>query len=96
MREDERRSAAVFRAVCLGFSALLLVLTLFCQIRLSRTREAIWQLEKDLCAEKSEALFLQAERERSLSLEELERRAVLELGMQHPEPGQIIMMENAG
>ena len=96
MREAERRSAAAFRAVCLGFSALLLVLTLFCQIRLSRTRESIRQIEKALQEERSEALLLEAERESSLSLEELERRAVLDLGMQHPEPGQIVMMDHAG
>ena len=39
MRREKQLSGQLFRAVCLGFSALLLVAALFGQIRLVKTRE---------------------------------------------------------
>ena len=88
MRE-ERLSDCLFRMVCLGFSAALLVLTLFSQIQLVRTESRIGELEKALDKAENESVLLKVQSCEALSLAELEKRA-LEMGMRHPEPGQII------
>ena len=96
MKTGERLTRLLFRAVCLGFSLLLLVLTLFSHIRLVRTQSRIAELETALARAQNERILLQVKRESSLDLAELERRAVRELGMQHPEPGQITTIEYLG
>ncbi|MBQ7692820.1 MAG: hypothetical protein IJT29_04340 [Oscillospiraceae bacterium] len=96
MKRGGRLSAALFRAVCLGFSALLLVLTLFCQIRLFTAEREIAKLNTALDEAENTRVLLNIQIDRALGLEELERRALRELGMRRPEPGQIIEIEYLG
>ena len=91
-----RASALAFRLICLGFSALLLVLTLLTHIQLVRTQNSITQLEKQIARAENERITLQIQTASAMSLQELERRAIQELGMRHPEPGQIIETEYLG
>lgn len=96
MIKERTLSAQLFRAVCLGFSALLLILTLFGQIRLVKTESRIEALEKAVADAENERVLLQIRISEALPLAELERRAVQELGMRRPEPGQIITAEYMG
>ena len=96
MRKAKQLSEQLFRAVCLGFSALLLVMALFGQIRLVKTESRIESLEKAIVDAEDERVVLQIRLNEALPLEELERRAVQELGMRHPEPGQIVTTEYMG
>ena len=91
-----RASRLAFRLICLGFSALLLVLTLLTHIQLVRTQSSITQLEKQIARAENERITLQIQTASTMSLQELERRATQELGMRHPEPGQIIETEYLG
>lgn len=93
MRKAKQLSEQLFRAVCLGFSALLLVMALFGQIRLVKTESRIESLENAIADAENERIVLQIRLNEALPLEELERRAVQELGMRHPEPGQIVTMD---
>lgn len=92
----KRASALAFRLICLGFSALLLVLTLLTHIQLVRTQSSITQLEKQIARAENERITLQIQTTTAISLQELERRATQELGMRHPEPGQIVETEYLG
>ena len=83
----------LFRAICIGLSLLLLVSALLGSIRLAALNEELTGLEKSLKTLKEENRVLQARVESSLSLEELERRATEELGMQRLSPGQIIYID---
>ena len=83
----------LFRAICIGFSLVLLVSALLGSIRLAALNEELTGLEKSLKTLKEENRVLQARVESSLSLEELERRATEELGMQRLSPGQIIYID---
>ena len=83
----------LFRAICIGFSLMLLVSALLGSIRLAALNEELTGLEKSLKTLKEENRVLQARVESSLSLEELERRATEELGMQRLSPGQIIYID---
>ena len=93
MRKAKQLSEQLFRAVCLGFSAILLVMALFGQIRLVKTESRIASLEKAIVDAEDERVVLQIRLNEALPLEELERRAVQELGMRHPEPGQIVTID---
>ena len=72
---------------------MLLVSALLGSIRLAALNEELTGLEKSLKTLKEENRVLQARVESSLSLEELERRATEELGMQRLSPGQIIYID---
>ena len=96
MRRDISLSALLFRAVCVVFSAVLLVMALFAQIRTVRTETRIGELERALSAAENERILLQIKTDSALSLEELERRAVTELGMRRPEPGQLRVIDYLG
>ena len=92
----KRASTLAFRVICLGFSALLLVMTLFTHIRLVRTQSRIAELEAAITRAENEQIQLQIKTASALDLSELERRAVQELGMRRPEPGQIVEIEYLG
>ena len=96
MRKAKQLSEQLFRAVCLGFSAILLVMALFGQIRLVKTESRMESLENAIADAENERAVLQIRLNEALPLEELERRAVQELGMRHPEPGQIVTTEYMG
>ena len=96
MRREKQLSGQFFRSVCPGFSALLLVAALFGQIRLVKTESRMESLENAIADAENERAVLQIRLNEALPLEELERRAVQELGMRHPEPGQIVTTEYMG
>ena len=96
MKTADRLASLFFRAVCLGFSAFLLVLALLGQIRLVALNSRVEALEAALREAEDANTVLKTRLAASLSLSELERIAVQELGMQHPEPGQISVIESAG
>ena len=83
----------LFRVIFIGFSLVLLVSALLGSIRLAALNEELTGLEKSLKTLKEENRVLQARVESSLSLEELERHATEELGMQRLSPGQIIYID---
>ena len=92
----KRVSELAFRLICLGSSALLLVLTLLIHIQLVRTQSCIAELGTQIARAENERITLQIQTISAMSLPELERRATQELGMRHPEPGQIIETEYLG
>ena len=96
MSRSEKRAAILFRALCIVFSALLVIMALFGRIRLVTVQTEIRELEEAIRRAEDTGVQLKIKRESSLSLAELERIATQELGMQHPEPGQITVIETAG
>lgn len=96
MRRQNETPERLFRFVCLSFSALLLVLVLFWQIRLVRCQAEIEDLEAAIRAAQDEGKQLSIRLESSPTLAELEETAVLELGMQHPTQGQLVEIDYLG
>lgn len=90
---DKQTANVLFRAVCLCFSAALLVLSLLSAIDLAAVNDRAARLEKEIETLETENDILLARCENSLSLEEVERRAIEELGMQHCTPNQIVYIE---
>ena len=88
-----RLSRILFRIMCIGFSLLLLVGTLMGSIELAAMNEELTALEQELSELKNDKRILQARYESSLSLEELERYAKEELGMQTLKPSQIFYID---
>lgn len=82
-----------FKGVCLAFSALLLVLTLMGSVELARMSQNTMELEKTVkeAEEKNQTLRLRVETR--LSLQEIERYALEELGMQTPTEDQIVYID---
>ena len=83
----------LFRAICLLFSALLLVLSLLCSIRLAAVNDSAARLEREKTRREEENAVLRAAYESSVSLEAIEEYAVDTLGMQRCMPGQIVWIE---
>lgn len=83
----------MFRIICAGFSTLLLVAALLGSIELAELNEELAALEQQLEELKEDERILQAEYESSLSLEELERYATEELGMQTLKSSQIYHLQ---
>jgi cell division protein FtsL len=84
---------ALFRAICLLFSALLLILSLLSGIDLTAANDEAARLKAELRAYEEENRILQARIDEAGSLAELERRAREELMMQPAGPGQIVVPE---
>ena len=91
-----KRSAALFKAVCVVFSVCTLVLCLLWRVRLAQAEENIAALEDALKEAETEARVLTAKYDSSISLEELDGYARGVLGMQPPEPGQIVYLDWPG
>ena len=96
MRHCEERAERMFRLVCLSFSAMLLVLSLFWQIRLVRLQEQIGALESEIRTAQDEGKQLAIKLETSPTLEQLEEIAVTRFGMQHPTQGQLAEIDYLG
>ena len=88
--------ALLFRAVCLSFSALLLTLSLFCQIRAIGLESEAARTETRIEELTEERARLEIERTESLGLAELEDYATRVLGMQRPVRGQIVTIGKLG
>ena len=95
-RVMRKRSAALFKAVCVVFSVCTLVLCLLWRVRLAQAEENIAALEDALKEAETEARVLTATYDSSISLEELDGYARGVLGMQPPEPGQIVYLDWPG
>ena len=91
-----KRSAALFKAVCVVFSVCTLVLCLLWRVRLAQAEENIAALEDALEEAQTEARVLTAKYDSSISLEELDSYARGVLGMQPTEPGQIVYLDWPG
>lgn len=90
----EKKTAALgFRAVCLSAAALLFVLGLLTDVQSTAARAEAQRYEAMAEELRSENARLEARLESELSLEELERRATEELGMQKCRPEQIIHID---
>ena len=84
---------ALFRAVCLLFSALLLILSLLSGIDLTAANDEAARLKAELRETEEENRILQARIDEAGSIAEIERRAREELMMQPAGPGQIVVLE---
>lgn len=89
-------SEHLFRAVCVIFSVVMIVLSLLSSIELAAVNDEAAALEKELARLKTSNAVLQAEYENSISLEEIDTYATEVLGMQRCSPGQIIYVELPG
>ena len=85
-----------FYAISLSCSVLFLILSLLCGIDTTAVNERAAGLEREISALKIENEILSAQYESRMSLEELERRAIEELGMQRCDPNQISYIELPG
>lgn len=83
----------LFRAVCVGFSAVMILLSLLASVKLAGVNDEAARLEKEAQELKAENEILRAEYENSVSIQEIESYAVNELGMQRLMPGQIYYIE---
>lgn len=88
----KRIREGLFLAICLLFSGVLLLSSLFCAARLTRFGEEEEKLEREIAALERENAGLRARLEMSCSLTEIERYAREELGMQAPGDAQIIFL----
>ena len=86
----------LFQAICLCFSAALLVLTLLCSIRLAAVSDQTLRMQREADRLRDENAILRSRYEQSVSLEEIERRAREELGMQSLSAEQIVRTDFAG
>lgn len=86
----------LFRAIGFCFSAMLLVLSLLTSIKLAAVNDTAAGMERAVEKLRAENEILRAEYENSISLEEIERYAVEELGMQRCSPSQIVYIEYPG
>ena len=96
MNREKTITEISFRVICLAFSAALLIMTLLTHIQIVRTQSRIGDLEERMKRVENEQIVLQIQTASALDLSELERRAVQELGMRRPEPGQIMEIEYLG
>lgn len=85
----KRLRESFFRAVCLLFSALLLVLLLMTDIDTAKEKDRQRRLSREVQSLAEENEVLRARAEAQLSLSEIERRAREELGMQPCSAGQL-------
>ncbi|MBR1457185.1 MAG: hypothetical protein IJ594_08535 [Oscillospiraceae bacterium] len=83
----------LFCAICFGFSAAVLVLSLLGAVQLTARNDEVAALEKEIALLREENAVRSAACESMLNLGEIERRAVQELGMQTCSPGQIVYLE---
>lgn len=83
---------SLFRAIGFCFSAALMVLSLLTSIKLAAVNETAAQLERAVEQLKEENEIRRAAYENSVSLEEIERYAVEELGMQRCAPNQVFVL----
>ncbi len=85
----KRVSAALFAVVVFSFSAVLLVLSLLAAIRLAALNDTALRLTAETKELREESAMLLAQYEQCVSIDEIERYAVEELGMRRCTPEQI-------
>ena len=87
-----KRPENLFRAICLCFSVLLLVLSLLWDIRLAALNDLAAGKKRETAELRLENERLRARCEERLSLAEIERYATQELGMQYLSADQIVLV----
>ena len=92
MRRKSCTADKLFRAVCLSFSAFLLLLSLLCNIGIMWTETRIEELCNDVQQLRRENEVLSVRLENRISLSALEEHATQELGMHRPTAEQIIFI----
>ena len=92
MRKNHSLADKLFRAVCLSFSALLLLLSLLCNIGIMWTEARIAELCQGIDTAKRDAEILSVRIENRIGLSELEERAAQQLGMHRPGTEQIFFL----
>ncbi|MBO5556950.1 MAG: hypothetical protein J5927_07170 [Oscillospiraceae bacterium] len=83
----------LFRFVVVGFSLLLLVLSLLHTAQTAAANESVAALEQEVASLRKEEARLRADWESSVCLEEIEGYATEKLGLQHRSPGQIVYLQ---
>ncbi len=84
---------SLFRAICLSFSAALLILFLLTTIDAAAERDRRGKLAREVQELTEENARLRVRVEKSLSPERIERYARERLGMQPAGPAQIVYLE---
>ena len=79
----------LFRVVCIFFSAVLLLFTLLNNVKLMAVENFCVELEEKIAQAEYENEILRVRLENRISLNELERIAVNQLGMHRPSPEQL-------
>jgi len=82
-----------FAAVVFPFSAIMLIFSLLCSIKLSAVNDSVRKLDEQCTALVAENERLTAEYESLISIDKIEKYAVDILGMQHCEAAQIEYIE---
>jgi len=82
-----------FTAVVFTFSAVMLIFSLLCSIKLSAVNDSLRRTEERAAALQTENEKLLARYESKISADKLEQYATEVLGMQHCSPGQIEYLE---
>ena len=82
-------SRLLFRAVCIVFSAALLMLTLISNVKLMAAESRCTELEEQIRLAECETEILKVRIENRISLQELEDIAVNQLGMHRPGTDQL-------
>ena len=85
-----------FVAVVFSFSAIMLIFSLLCSIKLSALNDSANSLSSRIVDAEIELEQLVAEYESLVTIDELERYALDRLGMQHATAIQIEYLEIAG
>ena len=85
----KRISASMFLAVIFCFSAAVLVFSLLASIKLAALNDTAARLRAETAELAEENRSLTAQYEQSISIDEIERYAVEELGMRRCTPEQI-------
>lgn len=88
-----KRRELLFRLICLGATAALLVLTLLGAVELAVLNDRAAELSEQCRSLAEENRRLLAQCENSVSLEQIEDYAIRVLGMQHASPGQILYLD---
>ena len=92
MRKKNALSAVV-SAACCALAALLLFAALLFEIRLGVAEDEIRELRRESVKLAEKRSVLRVRVANRLTLEEIERYATEELGMQRCRPGQIVELE---
>lgn len=82
-----------FVAVVFSFSAIMLIFSLLCSIKLSALNDSVNRVSAGITTMETQTECLVAEYESLINIEELERYATEKLGMQHATAIQIEYLE---
>jgi len=82
-------SIRLFSWVCIGFSLLMMLMSLICRVEILHAESNIAELERKICDAEKSAELMAVKLENRISLAVIEQRALGELGMQRPTAEQM-------